>query len=99
TTTDPRVGLVLFAVLVGFVYYPTMLSEEEYLIAKFPAVAAGRAFPWRLIPDPRRLPEAISTDCFTVQTAWNNLGFRSAWFILGLPLFLRVLQWVQGMFW
>lgn len=95
TTTTPSVGATLFAILVGLVYYPTMLAEEEYLALKFPAIAAGREYPWRLIPDPRRLPEAFSSDRFTLRSAWNNLGFRGAWFVIALPVFLRLLRWAQ----
>jgi protein-S-isoprenylcysteine O-methyltransferase Ste14 len=96
TVTDPAIGVTLFVILVGLVYYPTMLAEEEYLALKFPAVAAGREYPWRLIPNLRFLREAFASDRFTLRSAWNNLGFRSAWFIVALPAFLRLLRWVQG---
>jgi protein-S-isoprenylcysteine O-methyltransferase Ste14 len=95
TATSPGVGLVLFTLLVVLVYYPTMLSEEDYLALKFREVAAQKDFAWRLIPDPRRIPEAFATDRFSVQAAYSNLGFRGVWFLLALPAFLRILDWVQ----
>lgn len=96
TATAPGVGVTLFAILVAFVYYPTMLSEEEYLALKFPEVASRKEFAWRLLPDPRRLGDAFSSDRFSLRSAYRNLGFRGAWFLLALPVFLRVLDWVQS---
>jgi protein-S-isoprenylcysteine O-methyltransferase Ste14 len=96
TVGDPLVGLSLFAVLVGAVYYPTMLAEEEYLTLKFPGAFARYRPPPRLLPDLRRLGEALRTDRFGVGAAYRNLGFRSAGAFLALPLFLRFLRWVQG---
>ncbi len=96
TVTDPQVGVALFTILVALVYYPTMLSEEEYLALKFPEIAARKEFAWRLLPDPRRLGEAFSSDRFTLRSAYANLGFRSGWFLLALPAFLRILDWIQS---
>jgi protein-S-isoprenylcysteine O-methyltransferase Ste14 len=95
TAVDPRVGFLLFAVLVAFVYYPTMLSEEEFLALRFPELSTYDRPP-RLIPDLRRFPEALRTDRFDARAAYRNLGFRSAWFVLVLPLFLRILRWIQS---
>lgn len=96
TVTDPLVGGLLFIAMVVGVYYPTMMSEETYLKLKFPEASFENGAPPRLIPDPRRIPEAIRTDRFNLKKAWGNLGFRSAWFILILPLFLRFIGWVQN---
>ncbi|MEX2571982.1 MAG: methyltransferase [Gemmatimonadota bacterium] len=96
TVGEPWLGCLLFAFLVGLVYYPTMLSEEEYLTFKFPKQFAGYDPPPRLLPDPRRLGEALRTDRFETRSAYRNLGFRSAWFLLGLPLFLRALSWLES---
>ena len=95
TVGDPAIGIALFLLLVVFVYYPTMLGEEEYLTLKFPRSHAEYRPPPRLLPDPRRLPEAISSDRFEFRTAYSNLGFRSLWFVIGLPLLLRALRWIQ----
>ena len=96
TVGDPRIGIALFALLVAVVYYPTMLGEEEYLTLKFPGIFANYRPPPRLIPDLRRLPEALRSDRFELRKAYGNLGFRSIWFLIGLPLFLRALRWVQS---
>lgn len=91
TVGDPWVGLLLFAILVAFVYYPTMLGEEEYLTLKYPAQVARYNAPPRLLPDIRRVPEALRTDRFESAAAYRNLGFRSLWFLLALPVFLKLL--------
>ncbi|MBA2668843.1 MAG: hypothetical protein H0U67_00555 [Gemmatimonadetes bacterium] len=96
TVGDPLVGVALFLALVMFVYYPTMLSEEEYLSLKFPEQAESRARLFRLIPDPRRLPHALRSDRFTVSAASGNLGLRSLGFLIVLPLFLRILAAIQS---
>lgn len=95
TVGDLAVGLFLFVALVALVYYPTMLSEEEYLSLKFPAQAASRARLPRLVPDLRRLPEALRTDRFTFAAANINLGLRSLGFLIALPAFLRILIALQ----
>ncbi len=96
TVGDLRVGLALFVALVCFVYYPTMLGEEEYLGLKFPDQAEARRRLPRLIPDPRRLPQALRTDRFSLAASNTNLGLRSLGFLIGLPLFLRILEALQG---
>jgi len=90
------VGLFLFAVLLIGVFYPTMLAEEEYLTIKFPQLAETYRPPPRLIPDVRRIGEALATDRFQLRAAYRNLGFRSLLFIPLLPLVLRVVRWIQG---
>jgi protein-S-isoprenylcysteine O-methyltransferase Ste14 len=96
TVGNLLVGVVLFVVLVALIYYPTMLSEEEYLTLKFPDQAQARDGLPRLIPDPRRLPEATRTDRFTFSAANTNLGLRSIGFLIALPAFLRLLMLLQG---
>ncbi|MEX2583254.1 MAG: methyltransferase [Gemmatimonadota bacterium] len=93
---DLRVGLTLFAVLVGFVYFPTMLGEEEYLELKLPSQFSSYNPSPRLIPHLGRLPEAIRSDRFEIGAAYRNLGFRTAWFLLLLPLFLEILDRLDG---
>lgn len=95
TVGDLKVGLTLFGLLLLLVYYPTMLGEEEYLTLKFPGQFSRYSPPPRLFPDLRRLPEAMRTDRFDFTAAYRNLGFRGGWFILALPLFLRLLDWIQ----
>jgi protein-S-isoprenylcysteine O-methyltransferase Ste14 len=96
TVGDIRVGMALFGILVVLVYYPTMLAEEEYLTLKFPAQVSRYRPPPRLLPDPRRIGEALETDRFETRAATRNLGFRSFWFLLLLPLYLRLLGWAQA---
>ncbi len=92
TVGDPVFGSALFLLLTLGVYYPTMLSEEEYLTYRFPGEFAQYSPPPRLLPDPRRVGEALRTDRFEVRAAYGNLGFRGAWFIVLLPLFLILLD-------
>jgi len=96
TVGDPVLGTVLFAALVLLVYYPTMLGEEEYLALKFPAQAeSGERLP-RLVPNLLRLPAALRSDRFSLGSSYRNLGLRSLWLLALLPLFLRLLGWVDG---
>lgn len=89
------VGLTLFVLLLLGVYYPTMLSEEDYLTRTFPEQYARYDPPPRLIPHLGRLRSALHTDRFDARAAWGNLGYRSLWFAVVLPVFLRVLAWIQ----
>lgn len=95
TVGDWRVGLALFLALTLLVYYPTMLGEEEYLALKFPEQSHARDHLPRLLPNPLRLPDALRTDRFTLNKASGNLGLRSAGFLVALPLFLKLLGWVE----
>lgn len=95
TVGDLMLGVSLFTVLVLLVYYPTMFGEEEYLALKFPAAATARTSIPRLLPDVTRLGEAVSTDRFSLRTARANLGLRSLWFLVFLPLFLKLLVALQ----
>ncbi|HET7275006.1 MAG TPA: methyltransferase [Longimicrobiaceae bacterium] len=94
----PIVGLVVFLAMVILVYYPTMMSEEAHLASKFPEQADLYVSIPRLIPDPRHLPEAIRTERFTFEAARKNLGLRSLWTIVLLPLFLELLRFAQRLF-
>jgi hypothetical protein len=96
TVGHPWVGTALFCLLLGGVYYPTMLSEEAYLIRTFPEQFSLYDPPPRLLPDLTRLPEALRSDRFDVGVAYHNLGFRSLWFAVALPTFLRLLAWAQA---
>lgn len=92
---DPVVGTLLFTLLVGGVYYPTMLSEEAHLAEKFPDQAEQYHHLGRLFPRLSALPEALDTDRFTLRAAWGNLGLRTLWFLVLLPLFLAAVAWIQ----
>lgn len=92
TVGDPTVGILLFLLLTLGVYYPTMLSEEEYLTLRFPDQFSRYSPPPRLLPDPRRIGDALETDRFDLRAAYGNLGFRSAWFLVALPIFLALLD-------
>lgn len=96
TVGDPVLGVALCAALVLLVYYPTMLGEEEYLQLKFPRQAEQRERLPRLVPNPLRLPAALRNDRFTVRSSYHNLGLRSLWIFVLLPLFLRLLSWGQA---
>lgn len=93
TASDPVVGIALFSALVVFVYYPTMLDEEDGLSHEFPeqfSAAASAPLP-RLIPNPFRLARALRSDRFVLRSARSNLGLRSLSFLILLPLFLKLL--------
>ena len=92
TIGDPAVGIAFFVALVVFVYLPTMLGEEEHLRLKFPEEYHRYRPPPRLVPDLRRIPEMRRTDRFELAGAFRNLGLRSAWMFVILPLLLEVLQ-------
>lgn len=96
TVGDPGIGAVLFLILLGGIYYPTMRAEEEHLRSTFPAEFSSYRPPPRLLPDLSRFRESLESDRFDVRAAYRNLGFRSLWFLVGLPLFLRVLTELQN---
>lgn len=95
TVGDALTGALLFVAMVVLVYYPTMLDEEAYLQSKFPQQAAEHARLPRLIPNPFRITEALSTDRFTLRAAWGNLGLRSLGFLVALPLLLELIRWIE----
>ena len=88
-------GLVLFLAMVLFVYYPTMFHEEEGLARHFPEHAQQYQTRPRLLPNLLRLPEALETDRFSPSVAYHNLGIRSLWVLILLPLFLELLALVE----
>ena len=92
TVGDALIGIVFFAVLVAFVYLPTMLGEEEHLRLKFAGEYERYRPPPRFVPDLRRLREMKRTDQFELAGAIRNLGLRSAWMFIILPLLLEILQ-------
>ena len=92
----PLVGVLMFLAMVGLVYYPTMLDEERTLRERFPEQFTSQYLRRpRLLPDPRLLSEARRTDRFTWNAARVNLGLRSAWALLLLPLFTELLAWLE----
>lgn len=95
TAGDPALGLALFAALTALVYYPTMMGEEEYLSLKFPQQAEEREPLPRLVPNLFRLPEALRNDRFSLRSSYSNLGLRSLWVLVLLPLFLELLRWAD----
>lgn len=95
TVGDPWVGVALFVAMVVLVYYPTMMSEENYLRTHFPEQVPGYERLPRLLPNLLRLPDALRNDRFTLRAAYENLGVRSLGFLVGLPAFLELLRWVK----
>lgn len=96
TVGNPWVGLGIFAAMVTFVYYPTMMDEEAFLTGRFPEQTTEYAHLPRLLPNLRRLPTALESDRFTFRSAWNNFGTRSLGFLVALPLLLEILRWVES---
>jgi protein-S-isoprenylcysteine O-methyltransferase Ste14 len=95
---NPVLGAVLWAGMVALVYYPTMIDEEAWLAAHYPDQTEEYRHLPRLLPDPRRLPDAIRSDRFTLQAAWGNLGMRSLWALVALPAAVEVMRWAEGKF-
>lgn len=95
TVGNPWLGLALFAAMVVFVYYPTMIDEERMLRLRFPEQTNEYLSLRRLIPMPSRLTEALASDRFTLRAAGGNLGTRSLGFLVALPLLLEVLRWMR----
>ena len=92
---DPWLGLALFGTMVLTVYYPTMLREERVLARHFPEQLPRYRTLFRLIPNPVLLREALASDRFSLRTAYENLGLRSLWVLVLLPLFLELLIWIK----
>lgn len=90
---NPLVGVVLFLAMVGLIYYPTMLAEEDHLRLKFPGQFANYRPPLRLIPDPRRFADAVRSDRFSLSAAYRNLGLRSLWALVVVPVALELIAW------
>jgi protein-S-isoprenylcysteine O-methyltransferase Ste14 len=88
-------GVVLFLAMVLLVYYPTMFHEEEGLARHFPEHVPQYAQRPRLLPNLLRLPEALETDRFSLRVAYHNLGVRSLWVLVFLPLFLELLTAIE----
>lgn len=94
---NPWIGAALFVGLVALVFYPTMLHEEANLARRYPdQVDDYRRLP-RLVPNPLIVPEALRSDRFTLGAARQNLGLRTFWFLLAIPLLTKLLIWLQGM--
>lgn len=95
---NPVLGTVLWAGMVAFIYYPTMIDEEAWLAAHYPEQTNEYRDLPRLLPDPRRLPDAIRSDRFTLRAAWGNLGLRSLWALVALPVAVEFMRWAEGKF-
>lgn len=93
---NPWVGTALFLALVGLVFYPTMMHEEANLAHRYPGQVASYARIPRLLPNPLRVPEALRSDRFSLRAARRNLGLRTLWFLVAIPLLTRLLVWLQG---
>jgi len=96
TVGNPVSGAILFLILLVLVYYPTMLSEEEFLMDRFPDQYSRYDPPPRLCLDLRRLRESLATDRFEFDAAYRNLGFRSMWLFVFLPALLWLLDRIHG---
>lgn len=84
------IGTLLFAAL-AVVFYGAIRAEEAHLARAFPHEAEPYRRRPRLLPDLRRLPEALHSDRFTWSMARRNLGLRSLWMIALIPLALHLL--------
>jgi protein-S-isoprenylcysteine O-methyltransferase Ste14 len=95
TLGNPWIGAAFWAGMVAFVYYPTMMDEEAWLVLHYPEQTGEYAGLPRLLPNLLRLPEALRTDRFTLRAAWGNLGMRSLWALVALPIALELMRWVE----
>lgn len=89
-------GLVLYALIILIVYYPRILHEEENLARSFPEEFSKYVNIPRLLPNPFLLPRAIRSDRFSLRMAYKNLGLRSLWALILVPLILKLLIKIKG---
>jgi protein-S-isoprenylcysteine O-methyltransferase Ste14 len=86
-----RAAPLLLAVLL--LHYPRMLHEEQRLRREYPEQFATAAGTPRLLPDLRRLRDALATDRFCPVRAWHNRGWRGLWG----PALLPVCAWALAL--
>lgn len=88
---DFLLGVLLFLVLC-IVHYPTILVEEARLAREYPhEFAASQGIP-RFLPNLLALPEAVATDCFSLERVHSNYGLRGLWGPVLLPVVTELLD-------
>lgn len=89
-------GLGLFILIILIIYYPTTLHEEETLSKEFPEKFEQYKKINLLFPNLLLLPSAIKTDKFSLKMARENVGLRSFWALILIPLLLKLIINIKG---
>ncbi len=92
---NPWVALAAFISMMLVVYYPRALHEEETLARSFPDKFAEYKKIPRFIPNLRQLPQALKSDRFFLKKSYENLGLRSLWALVIVPLLLKLIIYLQ----
>lgn len=84
-------GVGVFILMILIIYYPRILHEEKNLSKGFPEKFEQYKKIHLLFPNLLLLPSAIKTDKFSLKMAHKNLGLRSFWALILVPLLLKLL--------
>ena len=88
----PLTGVLVAVSLLYMVHYPTILVEETRLAREYPhEFAAARGTP-RFFPNLFVLPEALTTDRFSLERVYRNYGLRGLWGPVLLPVVTELLN-------
>jgi len=91
-----HVGGPAILLMMLVVYYPRIHHEEAFLLAKFPERADQYKRTPLLFPNPLLFPLAIRTDKFSISKAAENVGLRSLWALVLIPLVLEAVIWIRA---
>lgn len=96
---DDKIGIFIFIIMYLTIYYPRMLHEEENLKKHFPESYYSYAYATpRIIPNIFLIPSALKTSRFSIKEARKNIGFRSLWAIITIPLIVEFIRYVENYF-
>jgi protein-S-isoprenylcysteine O-methyltransferase Ste14 len=84
-------ALLLMVPLLGL-HLSRMLHEEQRLRDEYPEQYARACRTPRLLPDPRRLSQAVRSNRFCWLRAWRNRGWRGFYGPLALPLAVWLIE-------
>jgi hypothetical protein len=74
------------------VHYPSVVREEERLAREYPQEFAASHGTPRFFPNLFVLPEALTTDCFSLERVYRNYGLRGLWGPALLPVVTELLD-------
>jgi hypothetical protein len=89
-------SLGLFLAMLGLVYWPRMVAEEQTLQRKFPTQVRQYQMIPRLLPNLHAVAAALDSDCFSIRWAHRNLGIRNLGVLLVLRLVRELLILLKG---
>ena len=90
------IGGPALIVMILVVFYPRIRQEEALLLATFPDRMDEYKRTPLIVPNPLLFRSAIETDKFSLSMASSNLGLRSAWVVVLVPLLLEVVTWLKA---